>query len=83
LRERIEEAVQGTSIDVLRIKNNRILEGEMFGINEEEMLGELDVEEVFSRCLDANKVPEDQRPGLWQSYRELIASLQEEDLLAE
>jgi tetrapyrrole methylase family protein/MazG family protein len=83
LRERIEEAVQGTSIDVLRIKNNRILEGEMFGINEEEMLGELDVEEVFSRCLDANKVPEDQRPGLWQSYREVIASLQEEDLLAE
>ena len=26
----IEEAVQGTSIDVLRIKNNRILEGDVW-----------------------------------------------------
>lgn len=83
LRERIEEAIQGSSIDVLRIKNNRILDGELFGISEEEMLGELDIDEVFSRCLDANKVPEDQRPELWHTYREVIASLQEEDLLAE
>ena len=83
LRERIEEAVQGSSIDVLRIKNNRILDGELLGINEEEMLGELDIDEVFSRCLDVNEILENQRPELWNTYREVIASLQEEDLMAE
>ncbi len=83
LREKVKEAVQGTSIDVLRIKNNRILDGEILGIKEEEMLGELDMDEVFFRCLEANAIPEDQRPVLWDSYREVIASLQEEDLMAE
>lgn len=83
LRERIYEIVQGTSIDVLRIGNNRILDLSMANISDGEILNELDIDEVFLRCLDLNKVPEYQREELWMTYREATASLEEEDLMAE
>ena len=83
LRGQLDEAVAGTGIEILRIRNNRILERALSRMDEGETLDDLDATEVFRRCLAAHEVPEDQHPGLLEAYREVIVSLQEADPRAE
>ena len=83
LRERLEEAVSGTGLEILRIKNSRILEHALQGMTVEETLDDLDVTEVFQRCLAALAVPEAQRPVLLGTYREIVAALNDEDRMAD
>jgi exonuclease SbcD len=49
----------------------------------EETLDDLDVRDVFKRCLQAHDVPEDQYPTLLTAYEEVIVSLNESDPMAE
>jgi exonuclease SbcD len=79
LRERLEEAVSGTQIEILRTKNNRIIDRVLGQTHEEETLDDLNVDDVFERCLAVHDVPEDQWPELLQAYRETILSLHEDD----
>ena len=79
LRERLEEAVSGTQIEILRTKNNRIIDRVLGQTHEEETLDDLNVDDVFERCLAVHDVPEDQWPELLQAYRETISSLHEDD----
>lgn len=83
LRERLEDAVEGTSIEVLRVRNNRIFDLVLGQVREEETLDDLGEDEVFGRCLDMHNIPEEQRPELLRAYRETLASLHEEDAQAE
>ncbi|MFA5180704.1 MAG: exonuclease SbcCD subunit D C-terminal domain-containing protein [Syntrophales bacterium] len=83
LRGQLDEAVAGTGIEVLRIRNNRILERALKGMDEGETLDDLDPAEVFKRCLAAHEVPEDQHPSLLEAYREVVVSLEETDPQAE
>ncbi|HNS98225.1 MAG TPA: exonuclease SbcCD subunit D C-terminal domain-containing protein [Polyangiaceae bacterium] len=80
LRERLEALVEDSPMEVLRIKNNRIIEQVMKRCHDDESLGELKADEVFRRCLEAHDVPETQRPGLIQAYQEVLQSLLEEDV---
>jgi exonuclease SbcD len=79
LRERLETAVSGTGVEILRIKNNRIIDRVLGQIHEEETLDDLDVNDVFERCLAVHDVPEEQRPELLRTYNEAIKDLQEDD----
>ena len=83
LRERLEAAISGTQMEILRIKNNRIIDRVLGQIHEEETLDDLNVNDVFERCLTAHEVPEDQRPELLRAYHETLSSLYEDDLQAE
>jgi exonuclease SbcD len=83
LRERLDEAIEGTGIEILRVKNNRVLERAMSGMNAEETLDDLDTTDVFKRCLESHEVPEDQRPALLSAYQEIIVSMNEADQMAE
>ena len=83
LRERLEAAISGTQMEVLRIKNNRIIERVLGQIHEEETLDDLNVNDVFERCLAVHEVPEDQRPELLRAYQETVSSLYEDDVQAE
>ncbi|HRR40958.1 MAG TPA: exonuclease SbcCD subunit D C-terminal domain-containing protein [Syntrophales bacterium] len=83
LRSRLDEAVAGTGMEILRVKNNRVLERVMCGMDTEETLDDLDVMDVFTRCLTLHEVPEEQRPLLVEAYREIVVTLQEEDVEAE
>jgi exonuclease SbcD len=83
LRERLETAVSGTGVEILRIKNNRIIDRVLGQIHEEETLDDLDVNDVFERCLAVHEVPEDQRPELLRAYQETVSSLYEDDVKAE
>ncbi|MEB8476421.1 MULTISPECIES: exonuclease SbcCD subunit D C-terminal domain-containing protein [Acidithiobacillus] len=83
LRERLEAAISGTQMEILRIKNNRIIARVLGQIHEEETLDDLNVNDVFERCLAVHEVPEDQRPELLRAYQETVSSLYEDDVQAE
>jgi exonuclease SbcD len=83
LRERLEAAIVGTHMEILRIKNNRIIDRVLGQIHEEETLEDLNVNDVFERCLAVHEVPEDQRPELFRAYQETLSSLYEDDIQAE
>lgn len=83
LRERLEAAIAGTQMEILRVKNNRIIDRVLGQIHEEETLDDLNVSDVFERCLAAHNVPEEQRPELLRTYQETVSSLYEDDLQAE
>jgi DNA repair protein SbcD/Mre11 len=83
LRERLDEAVEGTGMEVLRVKNNRALERAMSGMDADETLDDLDVTDVFKRCLESHEVPEEQRPGLLMAYEEIMVAINEQDTMAE
>jgi exonuclease SbcD len=83
LRELLEEELKDSSMEMLRIRNNRLVERIMGKISEDETLDDLDERDVFQRCLDAFEVPADQRAELWTSYNEILKELLEKDQYAE
>lgn len=82
LRELIEEAAVDTAIEIRRIKNKRVIERVTSRTCEDETLDDLDVNDVFIRCMNTYGVLENERPALIQSYKETIHGMQEEDLNA-
>lgn len=83
LRERLEASISSTHMEILRIKNNRIIDRVLGQIHEEETLDDLNVNDVFERCLAVHDVPEEQRPELLRAYQETVSSLYEDDVQAE
>jgi exonuclease SbcD len=79
LRERLDAAISGTSLEIRRVKNNRIADRVLEQSHAQEALEDLDENAVFERFLSAHDVPEDQRTELRRSYRETLASLYEDD----
>jgi DNA repair protein SbcD/Mre11 len=77
LRETIESLVAGSTLDVLRIKSNSLLELSLMGIEEQETLENLSTYDVFERCLLDYKVPEEQKISLLQSFNEIIYDINE------
>ncbi|MBW2570221.1 MAG: exonuclease SbcCD subunit D C-terminal domain-containing protein [Deltaproteobacteria bacterium] len=80
LRELIDEAVSDTEMEIRRIKNKRLLERVISQTSENETLDDLDVNDVFIRCLNSYEVLENEHPALIQSYKETLQGIQEEDL---
>jgi exonuclease SbcD len=70
-------------MEIRRIKNKRTVERLISQLGEDETLDDLDMNDVFIRCLDSYEVLSDERPELIQSYKEIIASLYDEDKEAE
>lgn len=79
LTERLDEAINGSDLKILVIRNNRILERALEMTADTETLDDLDVTDVFHRCLAAHRIPEDQRQSLLDTYRETVAALNEAD----
>ena len=83
LRERLDTAILDTEMEILRIRNNRIIDRVLGKIHEEETLDDLNVNDVFERCLAVHEVPEAQRRELRRTYQETLSSLYEDDTRAE
>ena len=79
LREQLESAVEGTRLDIIRVRDQRIIDRVLERTQPEETLHDMDVYEVFSRCLDAHDIPEEQRPALTATYREAVFSLENDE----
>ena len=83
LRERLETVISDTQMEILRIKNNRIIDCVLGQIHEEETLDDLNVNDVFERCLAVHDVTEEQRSELLLTYQETVSSLDEDDVQVE
>ncbi|MFH0727190.1 MAG: exonuclease SbcCD subunit D C-terminal domain-containing protein [Pseudomonadota bacterium] len=83
LRDRLDAAIAGTGMEILRVRNTRVINRVLNRLHEEETLDDLSVDDVFARCLSAQNVPEEQHSDLLRTYREVLASLHEADIRAE
>lgn len=79
LRERLESAVEGTRLDIIRVRDQRIIDCVLERTQQEETLHDMDVYEVFTRCLDAHDIPQEQRHALTATYREAVFSLENDE----
>lgn len=83
LREMLDETMADSLMEILRIKNKRVIDRVISNIAEEETLDDLDTGDVFTRCLDAFDVLPEERVELTASYNEIVTALLEEDKNAE
>lgn len=80
LREKFEETLAGSAMEIRRIKNRRVMDRVMSMLVEDETLDDLDTNDVFTRCLDTFEVLDEDRAELTTSYNEIIKSIYEQDL---
>lgn len=83
LRELLDQALDGSSMEIRRIKNKRVIERVMNKACENETLDDLNPHDVFQRCLDANEIPDEERSEIIAIYQDIIRTILEEDLNAE
>ncbi len=83
LPEMLDETIIDSAMEIRRIKNKRIIDRVLGSIQENETLDDLDVNDVFERCLASFEIPAEDRKELTHSYNEIIKSLHEEDINAE
>jgi exonuclease SbcD len=83
VRQQLDAAIEGSGLEIRRIKNKRLRNRVIHQNTEQETLEDLDFKEVFERCLVANEVPPESRPGLVASYAEILQALNDDDSQAE
>ena len=79
LRELLDEAIDGTRMEIRRVKNKRIIDQVLKAIDDTDTLDDLDAFDVFQRRLDSAEIPEADRAEMLQAYGEVVRSLEEED----
>lgn len=79
LPERLRDLIEGTSLEILRTKNQRLAERVLSGMAAEETLDDLFVEDVFARCLIAHAVPAEQQAELVAVFQEAVLALHDQD----
>jgi DNA repair protein SbcD/Mre11 len=83
LRERLDATIKGSNLEILRVKNMRIIDRILSSSQGKETLDDLNIDDIFERCLSLHEVPEEQRAELHRAYQETLASFHDEDPLAE
>lgn len=83
LRERLETLTEGSELLILRIQNTRLIDRVLNASHTDESLEDLDVNDVFARCLAAHEIPEAQRAELLHTYQQVISSIHNDDTQAE
>jgi exonuclease SbcD len=79
LQERVRELTAGTALEILRIKDLRLAAGTLSRAVWEETLDDLEVSDVFGRCLLAHQIPAEQQEELMTLFQETVNSLHDED----
>lgn len=83
LRDVLDEAIEGSLMEIRRIKNRLVMNRVINATAEEETLDDLNPSDVFIRCLNAHEVPESDRKELVACYDEIVKLIHEEDVNAE
>lgn len=83
LRDQVEGAIDGTALEIRRIKNKRVMDRVLQRIDTAETLDDLEPTDVFARCLEEHEIPAAQRPELAAAYAEILQTLDEADTHAE
>ncbi len=83
VQETLEAALEGSLLEIRRIRSNRAIAQSLRQNGADETLEQLDPEAVFERCLEASGTDDALRPALMESYREVLRSIHEPDVRAE
>lgn len=83
LRERLEVLIEGSELLILRIQNTRLIDRVLNASHAEESLEDLDVNDVFARCLAAHDIPEGQQADLRHTYQQVLNAIHNDDSQAE
>ncbi|MCK5097495.1 MAG: exonuclease sbcCD subunit D, partial [Desulfobacteraceae bacterium] len=76
-----DENIEGSKIEVLRIKNERISAKIMGTTCKEkamEHLDDMDKFEVFKKCMDVHDISDQQQTDLMNAFSEVVKAMQEE-----
>lgn len=77
LQERLRELVAGSLLEILRVRNTRLVARTLLPLVAEETLDDLDEHEVFARCLVVHGVPAEQQQELISVFHEALTALHE------
>lgn len=83
LSDLVITSLEGSEMEIRRIKDQRIHQHAMQSNTHHETLEDLNVSEVFSRCLAAFDVSDQDKKELTAAYHEVLTSLYDEDNRAE
>ena len=83
LRDLLDHTLEGSSMEIRRIKNKRIMDKIINKIQENETLDDLNIHDVFERCLDANNILTSDRNEMIALYNTVVKSIYEHDVNAE
>jgi len=72
------ESVACSEVCILRTVNSRVLKRVLNRKNTQESLSQLTPYEVFDRCLDAHKIPDEQRRDLQLTFKEAVHQFNED-----
>jgi len=75
LSEWANQQILNSQIEILKIQNKKHLTEFLATDGTSEMLDELDTFEVFDKLLEKNKITEEQRSELKESYKEIVDNL--------
>lgn len=82
LQEMISEIVADSDMEILTVKNPRVMDWVMSKVKMDETLDDLNVEDVFTRFMNDCEVPDEGREELTLSYNEIVKSINEGDINA-
>lgn len=83
LRELLDEALHGSDLEILRIRNRRLMERIIQSEMDDDVLEDLNPDDVFQRCLDTYEVADEDKTLLINAYNEILQTLHEQDKNAE
>ncbi|MDR1110178.1 MAG: exonuclease SbcCD subunit D C-terminal domain-containing protein [Deltaproteobacteria bacterium] len=83
IRGRLEKAAEGTGLEILTVRDNRLRDLAMAADDEILAISDLSLVAVFDRLLEDHKIPEAERPPLQAAYSFLISEIESQDVLAE
>lgn len=83
LQGQLLQVTSGSEVHILRTVNTRILQRCLRQSEMGETLSDLSIYQVFDRCLDAHRIPDEQREDLRLVFREAVIALAEDDGMAE
>lgn len=79
LRARLDDFIAGSELELLCVKNRRAMNRVLHRIEDQETLDDLNVHDVFQRCLNVADVPIAQQTELVAAYAEIVQSLADGD----
>ena len=78
LHQRVEELIKGCPVELLRVRKQREQKSRTLSSENKETLAELNVDDVFSKRLQNEDIPEETMTRLSGAFKEIVALVEED-----
>ena len=83
LTSELNDLLEGSRVEILRIKNNQVIQRSFKQQHTEETLDDLSELDVFTRRLDQEECSDEEKADLTAAYQEVLNTMHDEDQQAE